>query len=76
MIVASMHGDVDIRLRRSGAVVVRAKAVKVDLAGASPQAQPQPDGWVETQFGPHAGATPSLIEMRSRTGNVSFAILQ
>jgi hypothetical protein len=74
MIVASMHGDVNIRLRRTGAVVVRARAVKVDLAGAPLKAQP--DGWVEAQFGPHASTTPSLIEMRSRSGSVSFAILQ
>jgi hypothetical protein len=74
MIIASAKGDVTVRMRRGGAIVVRARAIKVDLGGA--QARTQPDGWVETQFGPHASAAPSLIEMRSRAGNVSFAIIQ
>ncbi|HWO22333.1 MAG TPA: DUF4097 family beta strand repeat-containing protein [Kofleriaceae bacterium] len=74
MIVASARGDVTVRMRSGGAIVVRARAVKVDLGGAA--AQPQPDGWIEAQFGPHASTAPSLIELRSRSGNVSFAVVQ
>ena len=74
LIVASMRGDINVRLRRNGAVVIRARAAKVDLGAG--QARPQPDGWLEAQFGPHTSATPSLIEMRSRVGNVSFAIIE
>jgi hypothetical protein len=73
LIVASLRGDISVRMRRSAAVVVRAWATQVDLGAA---AQIQPDGWVEAQFGHHASAAPSLIEMRSRIGNVSFAIME
>lgn len=74
MIVASVKGDVTVRMRTSGAIVVRARAIKVDLGGA--RTQTQPDGWATAQFGPHASAAPALIEMRSRAGTVSFAIVQ
>ena len=74
LIVASVRGDINVRMRRNGAIVIRARATKVDLGGA--QARTQPDGWVETQFGPHTAAAPSLIEMRSRVGSVSFAIIE
>jgi len=73
LIVASMRGDISVRMRRAGAIVIRARAAKVDLGAA--QVKPQPDGWVEAQFGQHTSAPPSLIEMRSRVGNVSFAII-
>jgi len=74
LIIASVRGDVNVRMRGSGAIVIRARAAKVDLAGASPQAQP--DGWVLAQFGPHTAVAPSLVELRSRVGNVSFAIIE
>jgi len=73
MIVASIRGDINVRVRRNGAIVIRARATKVDLGVA--QARTQPDGWVEAQFGQHTAAAPSLIEMRSRVGNVSFGII-
>jgi hypothetical protein len=76
LIVASMRGDINVRMRRSGAIVIRARATKVDLGAAQPRPQPQPDGWVEAQFGQHTSAAPSLIEMRSRVGNVTFAIIE
>jgi hypothetical protein len=74
LIVASMKGDISVRVRRSSFIVVRARAAKVDLGGTAQQAQP--DGWIEAQFGQHAGTPPSLIELRSRVGNVSFAIIE
>lgn len=74
VIVASIRGDISVRMRRNGAVVIRARATKVDLGAA--QARAQPDGWVEAQFGQHASATASLIEMRSRVGTVSFGIME
>lgn len=74
LIVASMGGDISVRVRRTGSVTVRARAAKVDLSGE--QVRAQPDGWAEAQFGPHTSAPPSLIEMRSRLGNVSFAIIE
>ena len=69
-----MRGDINVRMRRNGAIVIRARAAKVYLGGA--QARPQPEGWVETQFGPYTAAAPSLIEMRSRVGTVSFGIME
>lgn len=74
LIVASMRGDINVRMRRSAAVVVRARATKVDLGAA--MARTQPGGWLEAQFGQHTSTAPSLIEMRSRVGNVSFAIVE
>jgi hypothetical protein len=73
VIVASIQGDVNVRMRRNGAIVIRARGAKVDLGVAHVKAQP--DGWVEAQFGHHTGATPSLIELRSRVGMVSFGVI-
>jgi len=71
LVVASMHGDVDVRLHRHGAVVVRGLGTKVDLGQA---AQARADGWMETVIG--QGETPAVVEMRSRYGLVQFAIVQ
>ncbi|HWU90551.1 MAG TPA: DUF4097 family beta strand repeat-containing protein, partial [Kofleriaceae bacterium] len=76
LIVATMKGDIQVRMRRSSAVLVRARAVRVDLGAAAAPAQAQPDGWVEAQFGQHTSTPPALIEMRSRVGNVSFAFIE
>jgi hypothetical protein len=73
MIIASIRGNISLRLRRSGAAIVRARGTKVDLGLA--HLRPQPDGWVEAQFGQHANAMASLIEMRSRAGTVTFGII-
>lgn len=73
VIVASIRGDISVRLRRSGAAVVRARGTKVDLGVA--YVRTQPDGWVEAQFGRHGSAMASLIEMRSRAGIVTFGII-
>jgi hypothetical protein len=74
LIVASVRGDINVRVRRSSAVIIRARGARVDLGSAAVKAQP--DGWIEAQFGQHTGTPPSLIEMRSRVGNVSFAIIE
>jgi hypothetical protein len=73
LIVASTRGDINIRMRRTGAIIIRARATRVDLGAA--QARTQPDGWIEAQFGQHTGVAASLIEMRSRVGSVSFGII-
>ena len=65
--VASLHGDVDVRLHRHGAVVVRAFGSKVDLGTA---AVPQPEGWMRAAFG--EGDLPAVVELRSRYGNIQF----
>ena len=70
--VASLRGDVDVRLHRHGALVVRARGTKVDLLGAA--ARDVPDGWKQARFGD--GDNPTQVELRSRFGLVQFAILE
>jgi hypothetical protein len=77
VIVASLKGDIDVRMRRNSgtSLVVRARAAKVDFGARVPQAQPQPvNGFVETRLGVTSG-NPAVVEMRSRYGNVQFAII-
>ena len=75
LVVSSFHGDVDVQLRRHGAVMVRAHGTKVDL-GAPMLAQP--NGWVETSFGQLGQVTTdaALVEIRSPRGNIRFAIIE
>ena len=79
IVVSSLRGDVDVRMRRVGhaMMIVRARAVKVNLGAAQPRAHSIANGFVEAQLGDvRAGAVPALIEMRSQFGNVNFAIVQ
>jgi hypothetical protein len=69
--VASQHGDVEVKLHRHGAVSVRAVGVKVDLGAESKEH----DGWRLATFGTISEDTAS-IELRSRYGNVLFAIVE
>ena len=70
IVLATLRGDIDVRLHRHGGVVVRATGSRVDLG---PSARAQPDGWMGSSFG--QGATPTLIELRSRYGTVRFVAL-
>jgi hypothetical protein len=74
--LASIKGDIDVRLRRhTYAIVVRARGTKVNLGGMT--TMPQPDGWVETRLGqPVNGTLPSLVEMRSRVGTVKLSLIE
>jgi hypothetical protein len=74
LIVSSMKGDIDVRLRRNGVLIVRGRGTKVNLGATS---RIGANGWVEAQLGQLiAGMTPALIEMRSRHGVVQFAIIE
>lgn len=76
LIVSAYRGDVDVQLRRHGAVVVRALGSKVDLGGPM---RSLPDGWVETALGAvgrTARPETALIEIRAPHGNVAFAIIE
>jgi hypothetical protein len=74
IIVASLRGDIDVRLHRNGVVRVRARGTKVTLGAP---AQAGPDGWVATQIGEAmGGSSPAIIEMRSTYGIVKFALIQ
>jgi hypothetical protein len=78
VIVSSLKGDIDIRMRRNSGtgLVVRAKAAKVDFGARMPEAAPQPvNGFVETRLGVTSG-NPAVVEMRSSYGNVQFAIIE
>jgi hypothetical protein len=72
LVVSSFKGDVDVQLRRHGAVLVRARGTRVDL-GAPVRAQP--NGWVASSFG-QAAADAALVEIRAPQGNVRFAIIE
>jgi hypothetical protein len=75
LVVSSFKGDVDVQLRRHGAVVVRAHGTKVDL-GAPVRAQP--NGWVESWLGSgdNAALETALVEIRAAQGNVKFTIIE
>lgn len=81
--IASMRGDVEVRLRRAGTggVRVRGRGARVDLGvPVARDAHAQLDGWVEAQLagtrGAAASGPPALVELRSRGGLVSFAIVE
>jgi len=71
VVVSSLHGDVDVKLRRSGAVLVRGRGTKVDFGMATQQ---QPSGWSQATIG--QGQDPAIVELRSQHGIVRFAIVQ
>ena len=76
IVVASLRGDVDVRLRRQGAVTIRARGAKVNLGSATPFARTQQDGWVHSQLGQLGKTAPAFVELRSRYGMVQFAIIE
>lgn len=77
IVIASLRGDVDVKLRRHGVVVVRARGAKLNLGSSMASAKAAKDGWVEGQLGgfkPSAQA--SIVELRSRYGMVQFAVIE
>ena len=77
LVVSSLRGDVDVRLRRHGAAVVREHGVKVDLGGA-PVTHDGP--WTTATMGQLVGladrGAPAVVELQSRYGNVQFMFVQ
>jgi len=69
--ISSLKGDIDIKLRRAGALVVRGRGTKVDLGTV---AQHLPNGWAQVAIG--QGQDPAIVELRSTYGIVRFAIVQ
>ncbi|MBX3157966.1 MAG: hypothetical protein KF773_18505 [Deltaproteobacteria bacterium] len=82
VIVASMKGNVDVRVRKHGVLLVRARGARVEFDQAAQQQQyatptTRPDGFVEAQFGTLAGNSPSaLVELRSQLGMVTFGMIR
>jgi hypothetical protein len=71
IVVASLRGDVDVRLHRRGAVVVRALGTKVDF-GTAPITT-SPEGWMVSSFG--EGDRPAIVELRSQYGLVRLVAI-
>lgn len=76
MVIASLRGDVDVKLRRHGPVTVRVRAAKLDLGSSLGAARPGPDGWVEGHLGVKPQAQAAIVELRSRYGFVQFAVIE
>lgn len=69
--ISSLRGNVDVKLRRHGGLVVRASGTKIDLGMTS---QLQPNGWSQVAFGQLQD--PAIVELRSRHGTIRFAVVQ
>lgn len=78
LVVSSLRGDIDVKLRNHAAVAqVRARGVKVDLAGTA--AAERQGEWVQAMLGQAAHPDPAamaMVELESRLGNVQFTIVQ
>jgi hypothetical protein len=75
VIVSSIKGDLDVKLRRRGSsgITVRARANRVDFGVPAPAPI---GGWTERRFGNTTAADAAFVEMRSRYGNVQFTIVE
>lgn len=74
LVVSSLQGNVDVRVRRRGPVLVRARAAKVDLGNGTGQIA-QHAGWWTTVVG-HETDPAASVELQSRFGVVQFAIIE
>lgn len=73
MIVSSLRGDIDVRLRTHGAAQIRARGAKVDFTGTPSNRQ---GDWTMATIGPMTN--PAIVELESphASVNVHFAIGQ
>ena len=72
-IVSSFKGDIDIKLRRNGVLVVRGRGAKVNLGRGG---KLMASGWVEARHGQvAANQSPAVAELQSRHGTVDFALV-
>jgi DUF4097 and DUF4098 domain-containing protein YvlB len=74
LVVSSLHGDIDVRLRRHGAVNVRARGGKVDL-GQPANLLERTAGWTVATLGRSSDPSAS-VELQSKYGIVSLAVIQ
>lgn len=77
IMVASLKGDVDVKLRRpsANALAIRARGSKVNLGSAMSAARTSSDGWVEAKIGEATADVPAVVMMRSRYGIVQFTVV-
>lgn len=74
LVVSSLQGNVDVRVRRRAPVLVRARAAKVELGTGSAQVA-QHAGWWTAVVG-HEADPAAAVELQSRFGVVQFAIIE
>ncbi len=74
LVVSSLHGDIDIRMHRRGAVSMRARGAKVDLG----QQTSLVNGWAQATLGSatRPGEAAASVELMSKYGIVSLAVIQ
>lgn len=74
MVVSSLRGDIDVRLRAHGATQLRARGMKVDFGGTPSIRQ---GDWTMATFGRMTDPA-AMVELQSRSANVNvqFAIVQ
>lgn len=71
-VISSLKGDIDVKLRRNGVLIVRGRGSKVNFGSMKTI---QKNGWVEASFG-GSSQSPATIELISRQGTVDFALVQ
>jgi hypothetical protein len=74
LVISSLHGDIDVRLRRHGAMNVRARGGKVDL-GQPANLVERTAGWTVATLGRSSDPSAS-VELQSKYGIVSLAVIQ
>lgn len=72
LVVASVSGEIDVKLRRSGPVVVRMRGKHVEVGSQHMKAMP--DGF--QQIAVSGDGVPAAVELSSRHAIVRFAFLQ
>jgi hypothetical protein len=74
LVVSSLNGDIDVHLRRHGAMNVRARGGKVDLGQPSNLVE-RTAGWTVATLGRSSDPSAS-VELQSKYGIVSLAVIQ
>jgi hypothetical protein len=76
LVVASRHGDVDVRVRSAGALKVRAVAGvgELKIAGAEMSGLDRERGEINARYG--KGRRAAAVELRSRYGDVRFEVIE
>jgi hypothetical protein len=73
-VISSLKGDIDVKLRRNGVMIVRGRGAKVNLG---PLAKIGKNGWVEASHGRVAvNQSPATVELQSRHGTVDFSLVE
>lgn len=74
LVVSSLHGDIDVRMHRHGAVAMRARGARLDLGQPSILRA----GWAQATLGraTDPGDAAATVELQSKYGVVSLAVIQ